>query len=469
MINRILIRMKVVQLLYSYMLTRCDFKLAPRPEKSTRDNNFGYETYLNLILLLLELSGNKVAGKIINDAKPNKLNLKIAASLMGDSDIKELALKGTPSIAGYDHVVDQLYQEITTSNVFSDFSKKRSKTVDDEIELWKVLIDTVLAKSKPLETAARQNENFTLNGFNIGLKMFRDTLTEYYEITNSLSQARQSLQTSLDKAYELYHLLLLLPVEITRMERDRIESAKEKYIPTSQDLNPNTRLVDNRFIKLLVASPDMEDYLKLHPINLDTHYALIKKLHSDILQSDLYARYMAAEHNDYVADCDFWRTAMKNIILPSDALAEILESSSIYWNDDLEIMGTFAIKTIRQASSAHDSLRLLPQYKDDDDARFGEALFVDTIKNRETYRSYIDKFIDASQWDSERLAFMDIVVMMTAISEILNFPSIPLPVTLNEYIEIANSYSTPRSGQFVNGMLFSIINYLRSEGKLTKN
>ncbi|MDE6449124.1 MAG: transcription antitermination protein NusB, partial [Muribaculaceae bacterium] len=297
----------------------------------------------------------------------------------------------------------------------------------------------------------------------------RDTLNAYSDNRYAFNKAQEALEDSLDKAYELYHLLLLLPVEITHIQAQRLESAKEKYCPTSEDLNPNTRFIDNSLVKTIAMSEDMEAYLKDTPINLDSHYLLVKKMLDDILQSQLYADYMDAESTDHARDCDFWRSAMKNIILPSDALAEMLESSSIYWNDDLEIMGTFALKTIRQAVSCEGSLALLPQYKDEDDARFGAHLFVDTINNREIYRSYIDRFIDQSQWDADRLAFMDIVIMMVAVSELLNFPAIPVPVTLNEYIEIANSYSTPRSGQFVNGMLFSIINYLKQEGKLNKN
>ena len=171
------------------------------------------------------------------------------------------------------------------------------------------------------------------------------------------------------------------------------------------------------------------------------------------------------------ADCEFWRQVMKQIILPSDSLAELLESQSVYWNDDVDIIGTFVLKTFRRLSAVKEgdaAQAVLPQFKDKEDEKFGEELFTDTIDNYDTYRGHIDRFINANHWDPERLAFMDVIVMATAISELLNFPAIPIPVTLNEYIEIANAYSTPRSGQFINGILFSIINYLREEGKLLK-
>ena len=178
---------------------------------------------------------------------------------------------------------------------------------------------------------------------------------------------------------------------------------------------------------------------------------------------------MSCESTDFARDCELWRTLLRTVVFPSDALAEALESRSVYWNDDLAIMGTFVLKTIKHfAASPKGQAPLLPIYKDEEDARFGPELFLDAIKNRELYRSYVDKFINGTSWDPERLAFMDIVILITAITELVKFPAIPLAVTMNEYVEIANYYSTPRSGQFVNGILFSIANYLRQEGKLTK-
>lgn len=143
----------------------------------------------------------------------------------------------------------------------------------------------------------------------------------------------------------------------------------------------------------------------------------------------------------------------------------------MYWNDDLHVVGTFVLKTIRkfgQSKTEGADIRLLPQFKDDEDSRFGARLFEIAVKNCQEYRELIDSFVNEHRWDSERLAFMDIVVMVTAITELLNFPAIPIAVTLNEYIEIANAYSTPRSGAFINGILYSVINHLKSEGKLIK-
>jgi N utilization substance protein B len=178
---------------------------------------------------------------------------------------------------------------------------------------------------------------------------------------------------------------------------------------------------------------------------------------------------MASPATSYAADCDFWRSILKNVIFTSDDLADALEEKSVYWNDDLQIIGTFVLKTIKQSANApEEAIKLLPQYKDAEDARFGNELFIDAIKNRETYRSYIDRLINVGNWDPERIAFMDIVIMTTAISELINYPAIPLAVTMNEYVEIANTYSSPKSGQFINGILYNVVNILREEGKTNK-
>ena len=150
-----------------------------------------------------------------------------------------------------------------------------------------------------------------------------------------------------------------------------------------------------------------------------------------------------------------------------EELLDLLEQKSLYWNDDLEIITTFVLKTIKQFSEQNgESQSLLPMFKDDDDSEFAKELFRNTLLHGEEYRNYIENFI--RNWEIERVAFMDIVIMMVAMSEFYKFPSIPTRVTLNEYIELAKSYSTNKSGQFVNGVLNAIADNLKKEGVLTK-
>jgi N utilization substance protein B len=263
--------------------------------------------------------------------------------------------------------------------------------------------------------------------------------------------------------------MFVLMLDLTREQERRIENARAKYLASSEELNPNMRFVENEFITKLKASESLSEYLKTNPISWEADIALINSLLDKITASKIYEDYMAAPATSYAADCDFWRSILKNVVFTSEDLAEALEEKSVYWNDDLQIIGTFVLKTIKQSSNAPaDDIKLLPQYKDDEDARFGNELFIDSIKNRETYRSYIDRLINVGNWDPERIAFMDIVIMTAAISELINYPAIPLAVTMNEFVEIANTYSSPKSGQFINGILYNVVNILREEGKTDK-
>ena len=262
---------------------------------------------------------------------------------------------------------------------------------------------------------------------------------------------------------------------ITSAQDLRLDSAKHKFLPSAEELNPNTRFIDNRLAARIGEDETLKDYFSANPAADPSKWrdidVFISYILDRILASDVYAAYMSQEDCDYAADCRFWRDVMRQIILPSDELSELLESNSIYWNDDLMVTGTFVLKSIKRAAaddSAEAPLQLLPKYMDDEDAEFGASLFRHVTENRELYRSYVDRFIDTRQWDTDRLAFMDIVIMLTAIAELLNYPLIPVAVTLNEYIEIANDYSTAKSGQFINGILYSVIRSLHEEGKLEK-
>ncbi len=474
MINRTLIRLKVVQMLYSYLITRSEFRLIPPPEKKSRDNRAAYALYLDIMLMILQLSGynvknsrkNPLEGVMIN---PKLSSSKMAKSLASDTDIKDVIFKEISTIDSFDDVSYDIYREIIDSEAFHDYSKIKKPEIKDDVEFWNVIIKTILAKNPKFLEAARSIQGFTQVGFDKAIKMATETLSNYSDTKTTLLNARRSLDASLAKAYELYHALLLLAVELTKERRNRIQAAKEKFVPTAEDLNPNMRFVENKFIKAIEENGSMAEYVKANPISWETDIFLIRDLLDEILSSEIYREYMDAPETTFTDDCEFWRQVMKNIILPSDALAEALESKSVYWNDDLDIMGTFVLKTIKQwANAGSDQPGLLPMYKDDEDAAFGASLFIDSVNNRELYRSYIDRFIDTAQWDPDRIAFMDIIIMTVIISELINYPLIPIPVTLNEYIEIANRYSTQKSGQFINGVIYNVIKMLKEEGKLLK-
>lgn len=475
MINRILIRIKVIQMLYSFMLTRSDFRIVEAPEKNSRDSRFAYDMYLDTLLLILKLSGRKISPKdnipapAVDRLLPALQKASMLTSLATGSELQELGLRYNRDLSQYADALDYLLETIAESSAAKDYSKKRKRAVGEDVAFWTVVLETILLKDERFIEAARRNDDFTVAGFEAGIAMAIDTLRNFYDVKSATVNSRRQLQESLDQAYKLYAGLLMLPREITKLRAEQIETAKEKYLPTADDLNPNLKFISNGLIEAIDSSESLNLYLKENPFTWDNDYYLIKDLLDEILKSDIYAGYMSKKGSDFHDDCEFWRNIFKDVILPSDALAEALESRSVFWNDDVNIVGTFVMKTLRRtASDTNRQLELMPKYKDEEDAAFGDELFTSTINNAESYRELIDRFINESQWDTERIALMDIVILSTAIAEILNFPSIPVPVTLNEYIEIANYYSSPRSGQFINGVLFSVINYLKESNQLHK-
>lgn len=282
-----------------------------------------------------------------------------------------------------------------------------------------------------------------------------------------MQDALKELRKSLDKAYELYHYLLLLPVELTRLQELRIDNARNKYLPTPEDLNPNMKFVENRFVAKMRQSEMMQEFLKTTPLSWRKNDIYLRLTLDKILNSDIYKAYMETPQSDLASDCELWKDLMKKVIFPDDELCDVLEEESVYWNDDLETIGTFVLKTIRRfADDGYD--KLLPQFKNEEDSRYSERLFRNAAEHESEYMALIDKFVVKDSWDTERLAFMDVVILLTAIAEVENEPSVPTKVTLNEYIEISKYYSTTKSGAFVNGILNSIINYLKKEGLLNK-
>jgi N utilization substance protein B len=176
---------------------------------------------------------------------------------------------------------------------------------------------------------------------------------------------------------------------------------------------------------------------------------------------------MASEEDSYAADREFWRKTYKNFIMSNVELDEVLEDQSLYWNDDKEIVDTFVLKTIKRFDEKNGASQpLLPEFKDDDDKEYARRLFRRSIMNADYYRHLISE--NTKNWDLDRIAFMDVIIMQTALAEILSFPNIPVSVSLNEYVEIAKLYSTHKSGSFINGTLDGIVNNLKKDGKLTK-
>lgn len=307
-----------------------------------------------------------------------------------------------------------------------------------------------------------------INRVLIRLKIVQIVYAYYQNGGKNLDTAEKELFFSLSKTYDLYNYLLLLMVEVTKQANKRLNAAKNKLVPTKEELFPNTKFVENRFIAQLEVNKQLLEFSNNQKKTWENEADFVKTLCDKILESDIYKEYMASETSSYEEDRELWRKLYKNIIFNNIELDQVLEDQSLYWNDDKEIVDTFVLKTIKRFDEKNGAKQeLLPEFKDEEDQDFARRLFRRTILNADYYRHLISE--NTKNWDLDRVAFMDVVIMQIALAEILSFPNIPVSVSLNEYVEIAKLYSTPKSGGFINGTLDGIVNSLKKENKLTKN
>lgn len=256
-------------------------------------------------------------------------------------------------------------------------------------------------------------------------------------------------------------------VELTKTHENRIEAKRNKFLPSEEDLNPNMNLANNRFILQLEENRQFNKHLAERPLSWSENDSFVKNLLDKILESDTYLDYANIDSPTYEQDREFWRKVFKQFIYVYDELDDLLEDECIYWNDDVEIVQSFVMKTIKRFSEEKGADQpLLPMFRDKEDKDFALKLLHDTILNEKKYRSLIEKHTE--KWDFDRIAFMDLVVMQVALSEIFTFESIPTSVSLNEYIEIAKSYSTPKSSTFINGILDAIVQETKQENRIFK-
>jgi N utilization substance protein B len=282
---------------------------------------------------------------------------------------------------------------------------------------------------------------------------------------HSLAKAEKELIFSIEKSYDLYHLVLLLLTEISDYSKQRIEIARSKFFPTEEEANPNTRFVSNRIIVQIEESRSFRQFIDARKLSWTNQEELIKSLYRNMLEWEVYQEYMNSPKDSFDQDKKFISRLIGELILPDEFLQQVLEEQSIYWNDDLEFIGSMIIKTLNRWKEST-GLVLLSMFSSEDDRQFVIELFRKTIMHSEEYQDLIKKF--SENWDFERLAWMDILIMQMAIAEGIHFPSIPTKVSLNEYIEISKFYSTDKSSHFINGVLDKIYNHLKAENKIRK-
>jgi N utilization substance protein B len=307
-----------------------------------------------------------------------------------------------------------------------------------------------------------------INRFLLRIRVVQILYSHYHGGEQTAAAAEKELFHSLDRAYDLYFHLLNLVMVITNLADARLETRKNRLLPSSADLCPNTRFVENQFVKQLSSNKFFKEYLKTRKLSWADDPIIVKELLEKILSSVFYSDYLKAPSFGYENDKRLWRKIFRNIISNNNSLEESLEEQSIYWTDLLDHTVSFIEKTIKNFDISRGHLQSLQKkYGNEyDDVEFARRLLRKTLENENEYRELISK--NTSNWDVERIAFMDILIMQVALAELTCFPNIPVNVSLYEYIEIGKYYSTEKSGLFINGVLDKIVNELKKENKLIK-
>jgi N utilization substance protein B len=307
-----------------------------------------------------------------------------------------------------------------------------------------------------------------INRIIIRIKVLQIIYAYYQKDSNDRSGAENELMRSLQHAYDLYHYLFILIILLTDAEQKRLDMIKYKYLPTQAELDSSRRLANNRLSAQVASNKTLQKFLQTHGTMWDHNDSnLIKNLLNAIIASDIYKEYLLSD-DSYESDREFWRKTFKQLLLNDEELKEIAIDNSIYVDDDLEVVGTFVIKTIKRFDPVKSAEQeLLPMFKDDEDYRYAIHLLHRTILEKEENDQLINQQI--KNWEIDRIALIDLYIMLIAIAELKNFPSIPINVTLNEYIDLARYYSTPKSANFINGVLDAIVNELKQEGQLFKS
>ena len=301
----------------------------------------------------------------------------------------------------------------------------------------------------------------------IRIKIVQLTYAYYQNGSKNIDTAEKELFFSLSKAYDLYNYLLALIVAVAKEAKRRLEIAEGKARREGTEM-PSTRFAFNRFTLQLEENYQLSEFISNLKRTWTDDQEFVGRLFEQIEQSQIYKDYMVNPVDDYATDRELWRKIYRTLIQDNKDLDSLLEEQSLYWNDDKEIVDTFVLKTIKrfdEQNGAHQEL--LPEYDNEEDRDYARKLFRASILNSNEYQHFMSEA--SRNWDFSRLAYMDVVIMQIAIAEMMTFPSIPVSVTINEFVDIAKLYSTPKSGSYINGMLDAIARHLIKSGRMIKH
>ncbi len=304
-----------------------------------------------------------------------------------------------------------------------------------------------------------------LNRRLLRVKVMQVLYAHYQNSETSIQNSEKELFHSISKSLDLYYLYILLVLEVRDYAIGRIEFAKNKKMATTEERNPNTRFVTNKILSKLAENPDVIAFMDKNGNNWVNYKEVVKNLYNAILDSPQYKDYLENKTTNFDLDKKFIIKLFEKVIAYFEPIYPAFEEQSIYWNDEVEFVLSMIVKTVKGMEEGK-PVELMGEFKDEEDRDFVKRLFRKAAVNHKDYMELIEKY--SKNWDVDRVAFMDIVLMKIALAELIEFQNIPIKVSMNEYIEIAKHYSTEKSGVFINGILDKAIAELTEKGTIKK-
>jgi N utilization substance protein B len=299
------------------------------------------------------------------------------------------------------------------------------------------------------------------------VKAFKILFSYAYSDNDSLIHAEKELRTSLKKTYDLYHFLLASIVTVSDYAEERIEIGLRKFKPTEAEVNPNKKFINNELIALIRANIPLQKYNTKHCLNWREHLDVVKQLYNNMIERPYYKRYMTSADNSFNEDVRLIEEFFRNEFEDNKAVENLIEEMNAYWIDDIGFVLGSIIRTLgRFHQDREEDTPLMPMFRAQEDEKFVVELLQHALFHFKEYSRLSHQFIQ--NWESDRIAFVDMALIVMGISEAIAFPSIPVKVTINEYVEIAKYYSTRNSHVFVNGVLDNVIQHLMREKAIIK-
>lgn len=305
-----------------------------------------------------------------------------------------------------------------------------------------------------------------LNRRHIRIKTLQVLFAYYSEENADVVRYEKMLYESFDRFRDLYISILELIPEMQSKAIDKIEAGMNKKLPSKEDLHPNTKFVTNVIIRLLANSKNLSKASKESHILWRSNDDLLRQIFRFLIETEDYKEYMASTERGFEHDREYVLRFVRRHLINYAPMQEWLEEIGIFWNDDLDLASSMALKSIKSIKENDSEIEVMPLWGSEDEANFAKQLFRKTLAYGQESMELIAKH--SPNWEADRIALMDLVIMKMAIAEAREFDQIPLKVTMNEFIELSNYYSTPKSNQFINGLLDNLFQILQKEGKIKK-